>query len=166
MCLSASRSPSETGGRTGYNLTGFGVCFFAEDCGECVRNEPIQSQTRLLAEDGWSRMDGPRGVEGGITYGLAGPKAGAEAEVGTGLEAGIEVGDGDGGGRMVAFRGGRRDGGGMSIVTCRDEAGVGVAAISRMIGMGPKVAKFGLGVVKEADALLDLVGVGAGSGRT
>ena len=164
MCLSASRSPSETGGRTGYNLTGFGVGFFAEDCG--VRNDPIQSQTRLLAEDGWPRMDGPRGVEGGITYGFAGPNAGAGAEVGTGLEAGIKVGDGDGGGRIVAFVG-IRDGGGMSVVSCRDEAGVGVAAISRMIGMGPKVAKFGLGVVKEeAGALLDLVGVGAGDGRT
>ena len=116
MCLSASRSPSETGGRTGYNLTGFGVGFFAEDCGERVMNDPIQSQTRLLAEDGWPRMDGPRGVEGGITYGLAGPKVGAGAEVGTGLEAGIKAGDGEGGGRIVAFTG-IRDGGGISVVT-------------------------------------------------
>lgn len=141
--------------------------FFAEDCGECVRNDPIQSQTRLLADGGWSRMDGPRGVEGGITYGLAGLKAGAGTEVGTGLETGIEAGDGDGGGRIAAFTG-ITDGGGMSIVTTRDEAGVGVAAISRMIGMGPKVARLSFGVVKEVEAcaLLDLVGVGAGSGRT
>ena len=146
---------------------GFTVRFFAEDCGERVRNDPIQSQTRLLADDGWSRLDGPRGVEGGITYGLASPKAGAGREVGTDLEAGIKTGDGDGGGRIVAFTG-ITDGGGMSIVTSRDEAGVGVAAISRMIGMGPIVARLIFGVVKEveAGALLDLVGVGAGSCRT
>jgi len=66
MCLSASRSASETGGRTGYDLMGFGVRFLAEDCGVRVRNDPIQSQTRLPVVDG-SRMDGPRGVEGGIT---------------------------------------------------------------------------------------------------
>ena len=146
---------------------GFKVGFFAEDCGERVRNDPIQSQTRLLADDGWSRMDGPRGVEGGITYGLASLEAGAWTEVGTGLEAGIKAGDGDGGARIVVFTG-ITDGGGMSIVTTRDEAGVGVAAISRMIGMGPKVAKLSFGVVKEVEvgALFDLVGVGAGSGRT
>ena len=84
---------------------GFGVCFFAEDCGVCVRNDPIQSQTRLLAEDGWSRMDGPRGVEGGIMYGLAGPKTGARTEVGAGLGARIKAGDGDGGGGTMAFTG-------------------------------------------------------------
>lgn len=51
-------------------------------------------------------------------------------------------------------------------MTRRDEAGVGVGAISRMIGMGPKVARLGFGVVKDVEvgALLDLVGVGAGRG--
>ena len=55
----------------------------------------------------------------------------------------------------------------MSVVTRRDETGVGVAAISRMMGMGPKGARLGFGVQKgvEAGALLDLVGVGAGRGR-
>jgi hypothetical protein len=131
-----------------------------------VRKEPIQSQTRLLAEDGWSRMVGPRGVEGRITYGLEGRGAGAGMEVGAVLEAGIKAGEGDQGGGIVAFTG-IQDGGGMSVMVRRVGAGVGVAAISRMMGMGPKVAGLGFGVVKalEAGALLDLVGVGAGSGR-
>jgi hypothetical protein len=83
-----------------------------------------------------------------------------------GLEAGIKTGGGDGGGGIVAFTG-IKDGGGMSVVTRRDEAGIGVAAISRMMGMGPKLVRLGFGVVKEVEdgALLDLVGV-AGRGRT
>jgi len=148
---------------------GFGVDFFAEDCGVRVRNEPIQSQTRLLEEDGWSRMAGARGVEGGITYGLAGPRAAAGAEVGAALGAATKKGDDDTGGGIVgivAFTG-IKDGGSMSVATRRVEVGVGVAAISRMMGMGPKVARLRLGVVKvEAGALLDLVGVGAGRRRT
>jgi len=95
MCLSASRSPSETGGRTGYALTGFRVGFFAEDCGVRVRKDPIQSHARLLAEDGWWHMDGPRGVEGGMTYGLEGPKSGTGMEVGACLKAVIKAGDDD-----------------------------------------------------------------------
>lgn len=137
---------------------------FAEDCGVRIRNEPIQSQTRLLAEDGWSRMVGPRGVEGGITYDLESSRVVVAMEVGAGFEAGIKAGDGDGGGGIVAFTG-RKDGGGMSVWVRRVGTGVGVAAISRMMGMGPRV---GFGVVKEVEtgALLDLVGVGAGRGRT
>ena len=141
--------------------------FFAEDCGVRVRNEPIQSQTRLLAGDGWLRMVGPRGVEGRTTYGLEGLRAGAGAVVGAALGAGTKAGDGDTGGGIVDFTG-ITDGGGMSVVTRRVEAGVGVAAISRMTGIGPNVTRLYLGVVKEveAGALLDLVGVGAGRGRT
>jgi len=85
--------------------------------------------------------------------------------VGAGLGAGIKAGDGDGGRGTVPFTG-IKDGGGMSLVLRRIEAGVGVAAISRIIGMGPKGASLGFGVMKEveAGALLDLVGVGAGRG--